>query len=76
LDDLGHELIIYINNVWADERFSNLDVIADLAKLIVQTNKHITFPLVFQLLKLVLILPVASGEILFSYECCEKEIAR
>jgi hypothetical protein len=39
--------------------FDNLNGISDLAKLMVQTNKHITFPLVYQLLKLVLILPVA-----------------
>jgi hypothetical protein len=32
----------------------------DLAKLMMQTNKHITFALVYQLLKLVLILPVAT----------------
>ena len=29
----------------------------------VQTNKHITFPLVYQLLKLVLILPVATASV-------------
>ena len=46
-----------------DERFANLDGIADLAKLMVKTNKHITFPLVYQLLKLVLILPVATASV-------------
>ena len=43
LDDLGHEVISYIDNVWADERFANLHVISNLAKLVVDTNKHITF---------------------------------
>ena len=47
----------------ADERFANLDGIADLAKLMVQTNKHVTFPLVYHLLKLVLILPVATASV-------------
>jgi hypothetical protein len=61
LDDLSLELVIYIDNVRADRRFDNLDGIVDLTKLMVQTNKHITFSLVYQLLKLVLILPVATS---------------
>ena len=63
LDDLSLELVIYIDNVRADRRFDNLDGIVDLAKLMVQTNKHITFSLVYQLLKLVLILPVATTSV-------------
>jgi hypothetical protein len=63
LDDLSLELVIYINNVRADIRFDNLDGIVGLAKLMVQTNKHITFPLAYQLLKLVLILPVATTSV-------------
>ena len=63
LDDLGPELHTYIDNVRADETFANLDGIADLAKLMVETNKHITFPLVYHLLKLVLILPVATASV-------------
>jgi hypothetical protein len=63
LDDLSLELVIYIDNVRADRRFDNLDGIVDLAKLMVQTNKHITFSLVYQLLKLVLILPVATASV-------------
>ena len=63
MDDLGPELRTYIDNVRADERFANLDGIADLAKLMVQTNKHVTFPLVYHLLKLVLILPVATASV-------------
>ncbi|XP_037410385.1 uncharacterized protein LOC119273263 [Triticum dicoccoides] len=63
LDDLGPELRTYIDNVRVDERFANLDGIADLAKLMVETNKHITFPLVYHLLKLVLILPVATASV-------------
>lgn len=63
MDDLGHELVTYIDNMRADQRFDSLDGIADLAKLMVETNKHITFPLVFHLLKLVLILPVATASV-------------
>jgi hypothetical protein len=49
----GLELVTFIDNVRADRRFDNLNGISDLAKLMVQTNKHITFPLIYQLLKLV-----------------------
>ena len=38
----------YIDNARANERFANLEEIADLAKLMVQTDKHVTFPLVYQ----------------------------
>ena len=34
--------------------------ISELAKLMVSTNKHMGFPLVYRLLKLVLVLPVAT----------------
>ena len=61
LMNLGHELWIFIDNVRADQRFANLDGIADLAKELVETKKHLAFPLVYQLLKLVLILPVAAA---------------
>jgi hypothetical protein len=63
LDGLGLELVTFIDNVRADLRFDNLNGISDLVKLMVQTNKHITFPLVYQLLKLVLILPVATASV-------------
>jgi hypothetical protein len=59
----GLELVTFIDNVRADTRFDNLNGIFDLAKLMVQTNQHITFPLVYQLLKLVLILPVATASV-------------
>ena len=51
------------DNVRADQRFANLDGIADLAKVLVETKKHIAFSLVYQLLKLVLILPVATASV-------------
>ncbi|XP_044948731.1 uncharacterized protein LOC123398314 [Hordeum vulgare subsp. vulgare] len=63
LMDLGHELRIYIDKVRVDKRFANLDGIADLAKKLVDTKKHLAFPLVYQLLKLVLILPVATASV-------------
>jgi hypothetical protein len=63
LDGLGLELVTFIDNVRVDIRFDNLNGISNLAKLMVQTNKHITFPLVYHLLKLVLILPVATTSV-------------
>ena len=60
---LRHQLSIYIDNVRADERFGDLSGIGDLAKLLVDTNKHVSFPLVYQLLKRVLILPVATASV-------------
>jgi hypothetical protein len=63
LRDLGRDLNIYIDNVRADERFANLNTISELAKLMVSTNKHLGFPLVYRLLKLVLVLPVATASV-------------
>jgi len=63
LKDLAHKLPIYIDNVRADERFSGLNTITELAKLMVDTKKHLAFPLVYQLLKLVLVLPVATASV-------------
>jgi hypothetical protein len=60
LKDLAHDLPFYIDNVRADERFASLKTISELSQLMVSTNKHFTFPLVYQLLKLVLVLPVAT----------------
>jgi hypothetical protein len=63
LKDLAHELPIYIDNIQADERFSNLNTITELAKLMVGTKKHLAFPLVYRLLKLALVLPVATASV-------------
>lgn len=63
LKDLAHELPFYIDNVRADERFAGMKTISELAKLMVSTNKHLAFPLVYQLLKLVLVLPVATASV-------------
>jgi hypothetical protein len=47
----------------ADERFGELKTISELAKLMVTTNKHLAFPSVYRLLKLVLVLPVATASV-------------
>jgi hypothetical protein len=63
LDHLEHELCLYLDNVLNDTRFASLDTISDLAKLMVTTRKHLSYPLVYRLLKLVLTLPVATATV-------------
>ncbi|XP_024979012.1 uncharacterized protein LOC112516226 [Cynara cardunculus var. scolymus] len=60
---LEHELDIYYHSVYNDVRFANLNGIADLARLMVATRKHLSHPLVYRLLKLTLVLPVATAMI-------------
>ncbi|XP_010527160.1 PREDICTED: uncharacterized protein LOC104804546 [Tarenaya hassleriana] len=60
---LRHELSIYIDNLTKDDRFSNLTNLGDLAHLMVETKKHLSYPLVYKLLKLALILPVATATV-------------
>ncbi|KAK9062854.1 hypothetical protein SSX86_020044 [Deinandra increscens subsp. villosa] len=60
---LEHQLDLYIDNVRKDERFANLKGIGDLARVMVETRKHISFPLVYRLLKLTLVLPVATATV-------------
>ncbi|KAL6535203.1 hypothetical protein OROMI_026577 [Orobanche minor] len=60
---LEHELDIYIDNVQEDHTFANLKSISDLARVMVETRKHLAFPLVYRLLKLTLVLPVATATI-------------
>ncbi|XP_024976271.1 zinc finger MYM-type protein 1-like [Cynara cardunculus var. scolymus] len=54
---LEHKLDIYYHSVYNDVRFANLNGIADLARLMVATRKHLSHPLVYRLLKLTLVLP-------------------
>jgi hypothetical protein len=63
LSDLNHELGNYIYDVRDDERFSNLETIAQLSERMVNTNKYERFPMVYRLLKLVLVLPVATATV-------------
>ena len=63
LRDLKHHLRLYITDVCADDRFSNIETISDLSKKMVETRKHICYPLVYRLLKLTLVLPVATATV-------------
>ncbi|XP_076895915.1 uncharacterized protein LOC143548708 [Bidens hawaiensis] len=58
---LASQLGLYVDNVRKDERFANLKGIADLARVMVETRKHISFHLVYRLLKLTLLLHIATA---------------
>ncbi|XP_056860222.1 uncharacterized protein LOC108838584 [Raphanus sativus] len=60
---LEQQLSIYIDNVRHDDRFSHLNSLGDLARMLVDTRKHLSLPLVYRLLKLALILPVATATV-------------
>ncbi|KAI3830206.1 hypothetical protein L1987_04340 [Smallanthus sonchifolius] len=62
-DKLLYQLDRYIDNVKKDKRFANLNGVSDLAKMMVETNKHIDYPLVYRLIKLSLVLPVATASV-------------
>lgn len=46
-----------------DKRFTDLKSLGDLVRVMVETNKHISHPLVYRLLKVVLILLVAIATV-------------
>jgi hypothetical protein len=60
---LEHELGLYIDNILNDTRFASLDNITDLSKLMVDTRNHLSYPLVYWLLKLALTLLVATANV-------------
>ncbi|XP_076904604.1 uncharacterized protein LOC143560112 [Bidens hawaiensis] len=62
-DKLIYELGTYIANVKEDTRFDNLNGVSELSKKMVETRKHIYFPLVYRLIKLSLVLPVATASV-------------
>jgi len=59
---LRHQLKKYVTNVRSDPKFAKLKGISDRAKL-VETNKCNTFGIVYKLLKLALLLPVATASV-------------
>ncbi|XP_071727748.1 uncharacterized protein [Rutidosis leptorrhynchoides] len=61
--ELEVELDMYYHNVRNDQKFATLIGISDLARLMVETRKHLSFPLVYRLLKLALVLPVATATV-------------
>ncbi|XP_076943912.1 uncharacterized protein LOC143614323 [Bidens hawaiensis] len=62
-DKLIYELGHYIANVKEDKQFANLNGVGDLAKMMVKTRLHIDYLLVYRLIKLSLVLPVATASV-------------
>ncbi|XP_076886823.1 uncharacterized protein LOC143536794 [Bidens hawaiensis] len=62
-DKLVYELGHYITNVKKDKRYANLSSLGDLAKMMVKTRLHTDYPLVYRLIKLSLVLPVATASV-------------
>ncbi|XP_060170419.1 uncharacterized protein LOC132601340 [Lycium barbarum] len=56
-----HNFIVYVRG--SDKRFFNMKGITDLGKVLVQSELHQTWPLVYLLIKLTLILPVATASV-------------
>ena len=65
---LGDQLDTYIIDLRGDDEFSDIEGIASLAEKMVKIKKNLIFPLVYMLIKLSLLLPVATAtvEIVFS----------
>ncbi|XP_025680129.1 uncharacterized protein [Arachis hypogaea] len=57
---LDSHLENFILDMRLDDQFSNINGISGLSQKLVETKKYIVYPLVFLLLKLALILPVAT----------------
>ncbi|XP_061960084.1 uncharacterized protein LOC133681013 [Populus nigra] len=57
---LGDQLDMYIIDLRGDDEFSDIEDIASLAEKMVKTKKNLIFPLVYMLIKLSLLLPVAT----------------
>ncbi|CAL1367933.1 unnamed protein product [Linum trigynum] len=57
---LENQLDAYIQDIQLDERFRGLEGIEALSRGMVATEKHMMYPLVYLLVKLALILPIAG----------------
>jgi hypothetical protein len=58
---LPFQLNRYIEDVRRDENFKNLRSLAELSMMLVKTDKILRYDIVYKLLKLVLVLPVATA---------------
>jgi len=61
--DLSHELRLYIADVRSDNRFSNINTTDELSQKMVETKKYLLYKLVYRLLKLALVFPVATATV-------------
>ena len=63
LSRLPWKLNMYEAHVRRDERFQNLKNLCELSVMLVETEKHVQYYIVYKLLKFVLILPVATASV-------------
>ncbi|XP_076959733.1 uncharacterized protein LOC143635904 [Bidens hawaiensis] len=61
--DLMNKLGAYIIIMRGDEMFANMNGISSLAKKMVDTKKHFGYPLIYRLVKLTLVLLVATASV-------------
>jgi len=57
---LAYQLDKYILDMRSDKRFSKLNRLGDLSRMLFETKKHNIYPLVYLLLKLALLLPFTA----------------
>ncbi|KAK9049900.1 hypothetical protein SSX86_031131 [Deinandra increscens subsp. villosa] len=57
------DITVFYHTVKEDDKFKNLGGMTDLARAMVETGTHNTFPLVYRVLKLALVLPVATATV-------------
>ena len=60
---LGDQLNMYIIDLCSDDEFSGIEGITSLAEKMVKTKKNLIFLLVYMLIKLSLLLPVATATV-------------
>nr|XP_020195096.1 zinc finger MYM-type protein 1-like [Aegilops tauschii subsp. strangulata] len=60
---LEFQLDTFIDDMRQDDRFRSARNIGELSVMLVGTNKHVLYDLVYMLIKLVLILPVATASV-------------
>ncbi|KAL6575291.1 hypothetical protein OROMI_012576 [Orobanche minor] len=60
---VGKPLKVFYHSVKEDERVTKLDGMGHLARLMVETGKDLSFPLFYRILKLALVLPVATATV-------------
>ena len=60
---LRTQLPTFLTNIRRSDEFDGCSDVSTLARLMVQTTKHRTFQLVYRLIELTLILPVATSSV-------------
>ena len=63
MQKLELQLDNYIDDIRQDDSFKSLGNLVDLSVKLVETKRHIVYDLVYMLLKLVLLLPVATASV-------------